>query len=79
MTEIPPDYRQASTGGIIARLGRALHWTAIAISLPIMLMGIAAVLFPRYGDGMDNLLISILLALPIYGIGRLFRYVLAGE
>ena len=79
MTDNPQAPQPTSPEGIVARLGRALHWTAIAISLLLLFMGIMAVAFPKYGDGYSNLLTCMLLALPIYGVGRFFRYVLAGE
>ena len=78
MTDMPQAPPPAS-GGIVARLGRALYWTAFAIASLLLVLGTWEAITSEYGNGMTDFIVILFIAIPIYGIGRFFRYVLAGE
>ena len=61
--------------GVLARLGRVLHWAGLLIAVPIVVAG-ASILVPQgILNGVGTALIGVL----VYLTGRGLRYVFSGE
>ena len=71
--------RSRPEAGAMVRLGRSLHWLGYGIATVFSLLVLGASLFGNALDHPDDVVEAIVLILVIAGVGRLARYIMAGE
>jgi hypothetical protein len=71
--------RSKPEAGAMVRLGRSLHWLGYGTASVFSLLAFGASLFGNALDHPDDLAEGIVMILAIAGIGRLARYIMAGE